>query len=198
MKVTALQPAIICFFSVLIQSSEIEYVYNYDNFDQIFQQGGLYNFNVAKYEDIDSIFDKPYEGSNIGGAFLLYGPWTSRGWHEQSFDGYIIKIQTKYYCGKQKEHLALWINYADGQQDSSWLCDDTTGWNYTYTWIPPTHSENFTLGISGSGVTVNQPLGFDEIRITVDNKWHTLPKTTSTPPQLLTATNPVSAPKKSP
>jgi len=199
MKVTALQPAIICFFSVLIQiqSTEIEYIYNYDDFSEIFEQGGLHNFNVARYEDIDDIFDKPYEGSNIGGAFLLYGDWQTRYWHEREFDGNIIKITTTHYCGKLTDiyTLTLWINYPDGSKDYKGICSDTTGWNYNYTWIAPRHTENFTLGIEGAYATVNEPIGFDEIRITMTD---TPPKTTTTPPQLLTATNPASASKKSP
>jgi len=197
MKVTALQPAIICFFSVLIQiqSTEIEYIYNYDDFSEIFEQGGLHNFNVARYEDIDDIFDTPYEGSNIGGAFLLYGKWLTGGWHERQFPGYIMKITTTHYCGKLTDTFTLWVTYADGYQETKGICSDTAGWSYNSTWFPQRHSENFTLGIEGQHATVNKPLGFDEIRITMTD---TPPKTTSTPPQLLTATNPASAPKKSP
>jgi len=200
MKVTALQPAIICFFSVLIQiqSDEIIYVYNYEDFSEIFQQGGLHNFNVAKYQDIDNIFDKPYEGSNIGGAFLLYGDWQTNPWHEQEFDGYVVDVTASFYCGKKTNDFALWINYPDGKMDHTEICSDSTSWNYNYKWIPPTrfnHTASFTLGINANGATVNEPFGFDKIRIKVTD---TPPKTTSTPPQLLTATNPASAPKKSP
>jgi len=203
MKVTALQPAIICFFSVLIQiqSTEIEYIYNYDDFSEIFEQGGLHNFNVARYEDIDDIFDTPYEGSNIGGAFLLYGKWLTGGWHEQEFDGYITKITTTHYCGNLSEpniwnpKIMLWIDYVDGSYERKEICSDALGWNYNYVWIPQKPKKDFTFGMEGKDATVNKPLGFDEIRITMTD---TPPKTTSTPPQLLTATNPASAPKKSP
>jgi len=203
MKVTALQPAIICFFSVLIQiqSTEIEYIYNYDDFSEIFEQGGQHNFNVAKYQDIDNIFDKPYEGSNIGGAFLLYGKWLSGSWHQQEFVGYIIKITTTHYCGKLNAPLKLWINYADGSEDSKEICSDTTGWNYNYAWIPTRHTESFTLGISAEGATVNEPFGFDEIRITVTDAKTT--KKTARRQQdnnkaPATSENPATAPKKSP
>lgn len=183
MKVTALQPAIICFFSVLIQiqSDEIEYVFNYEDFSEIFEQGGLHNFNVAKYEDIDEIFDKPYEGSNIGGAFLLYGRWLTGSWHEKEFDGYLTKITTTHYCGNLSEpniwnpKIMLWINYVDGSQESKEICSDALGWNYNYVWIPQRPTRDFTFGLEGKDATVNKPLGFDEIRIT----------TSTTPPQLL-------------
>jgi len=193
MKVTALT-TIIYFFSVLIQiqSTEIIYVYNYDDFSEIFQQGSLQNFNVLKYEDIDTIFDKPYEGSNIGGAFLMNGGWETKHWHQQEFNGYIVDVTATFYCGKYggetwQSELALWIIYSETEQDEKYICSDN-GWSYNYTWIPPTrfnHGESFSLGISGWGATADKPYGFDEIRIRT---------TTKKPSQLLTAMNPAAPP----
>jgi len=189
MKVTALT-ALMYFFSVLnrIQSEEIVHVFNYDNFDELFHQGDRDDFNKDLYEYINIIFDKPYEGPNIGGAFVLHG--TSR--TARQFDGYIVDITASFYCGnKETDNLEFLVYYADNAEDHYFCGDSNHGWNYNYTWTPPTHfnhAENFSVEICAYNAVVNQAFGFDEIRIT----------TTDRPPHLLTATNPATAPTITP
>ena len=144
MKVATLT-TIICFFSVLIriQSDEIVYVYNYSDFGELFHQGDQDDFNVYKYEDIDTVFDEKYYGPNIGGAVLLNGGSKTR---TPPFDGYIVDITASFYCGsKEFDNMRIYVIYADGKYDDMWLCGDARiGWTYYYTWIPPmrfSHSE---------------------------------------------------------
>merc|ERR1739838_963620 len=101
------------FFFVLnrIQSEEIVHLFNYDNFDELFHQGARDDFNKDLYEDIDNIFDKPYEGPNIGGAFLLHGE--SDTWKD--FDGYIVDITASFYCGNYyEENMYFALYYPSG------------------------------------------------------------------------------------
>ena len=162
MKVTALQLTIICFFSVLIriQSEDIVHVYNYDNFDELFHQGNLQDFNVLKYQEIDILFDKPYEGPNIGGAFLLHGESNT---NTPQFDGYIVDITASFYCGDKKGNkvrfLSFWVGYADDRDERVFICDDY-GWNYNYTWIPPQrfdHSEVSVQSMPSEGFRSKAP-----------------------------------------
>ena len=85
---------IISIFSVVIpiQSREIAYTYNYENFGDIFHQGNRDDFNVYKYEDIDKIFDTEYSGPNIGGVFLVDASSTTM---TDQFDGHIVNITTR-------------------------------------------------------------------------------------------------------
>ena len=137
--------AIIYLFSVVIpiQSAEIIYVYNYDNLDEIFEQGsGIYDFHLYKYADIDTIFNKKYEGSNIGGAYLIEGGFRTDDTKAHVFPGYIVNVTATFYCGatfaEVGDHDSLWISirYIDADFDGTFLCSDRIGWHYDYTWTP--------------------------------------------------------------
>jgi len=184
MIVLALTP-IICLFSVVIpiQSGEIIYVYDYDNFGDIFPQGdGVNDFHISKYSDIDNIFDKKYEGPHIGGAYLVEGNASIT---TSEFKGYLKSITATFYCGNTEypgDDSSLWIGveYPDsGAGDGEWICLKS-GWNYDFTYIsPPRGYQGFTFGVSAYEATIDRAFGFDEIRIS----------TTETPPQLLQRDN---------
>jgi len=184
MIVLALTP-IICLFSVVIpiQSGEIIYVYDYDNFGDIFPQGdGVNDFHISKYSDIDNIFDKKYEGPHIGGAYLVEGNASIITTRE--FKGYVKSITATFYCGGtwRESYSSLWIgvDYADpGYGYGHWICSESSWQNYT--WIPPSRDEyqNFTFQVAASEATIDRAFGFDEIRIS----------TTKKPPQLLQRDN---------
>jgi len=171
---------IIYFSSVVIPiQSEIIYIYNYDNFGELFHQGARWDYNIYKYEDIDKIFDTEYKGTNIGGAFTIYDSYSYS--YALPFEGYLVDITASFYCGSTypKDEGSLWINidYHDEVNDGRFLCQER-GWNYNYTWIPPSGAkyQNFTMtGIGAFNATMNKAYGFDELRIT----------TSDTPPQLL-------------
>jgi len=183
MIVLALTP-IICLFSVVIpiQSGEIIYVYDYDNFGDIFPQGdGVNDFHISKYSDIDNIFDKKYEGPHIGGAYLVEGKASIT---TREFEGYVKSVTVNYYCGNTEwpgDDSSLWISvdYAEGGGDYVYLCDRQSWENYT--WIPQYRDDyqGFTFQVKASEATIDRAFGFDEIRIS----------TTKKPPQLLQRDN---------
>jgi len=173
---------IIYIFSVVIpiQSREIAYTYNYDNFGDLFPQGG--NFHVYKYADLDKIIDTDYKGTSIGGAFLLQG---GGGTATDEFEDYIVDITTSVYCGGTYEEeggasLLIDIIYSGGKRwNSVYICEER-GWVYNLTWIPPTRQyQGFTVRITAWEATKNKVYGFDLLRIT----------TSDTPPQLLQRDN---------
>jgi len=170
---------IIYIFSVVIpiQSREIVYTYNYDNFGDFFHQGAREDFNIYKYQAIDKIFDTEYNGTNVGGVFLVQG---SSATSTPDFEGYVVNITATFYCGSthdEEGRNSLWIAvYYDKNEDFTYLCQER-GWHYNHTWIPPlgTTYKNFSLYIRASDATLNKAYGFDELRFT----------TSDTPPQLL-------------
>ena len=145
MKLTALT-TIICMFSVVIpiQSGGIIYDYDYDNFGKFFPQGdGFGDFHLYKYANIDDIFDENYEGTNVGGAFLVKGNSSQT---TDVFDGYLDDITATYYCGSthaEEGWNSLWmrVQYVNGSYDYTFLCQEK-GWHYNQTWIPKTFSGN--------------------------------------------------------
>jgi len=177
---------IIAIFSVVIpiQSREIAYTYNYDNFVDLFRpsDSGVDHFHVYKYVDLDKIIDTDYKGTNIGGAFLLEG---GGGTATDEFEGYIVDITTSVYCGGTYEEegrasLLIDIIYSGGKRwNSVYICEEI-GWVYNLTWIPPTRQyQGFTVRITAWEATANKVYGFDLLRIT----------TSDTPPQLLQRDN---------
>ena len=115
--------------------SEITYNYNYDNFGDIFKQGYSNSFNIYKYKDIDSIFETKYEGSNVGGAFLVNGQDAT---YTDNFDAYIVDFTATFYCSNSK-NLYIYVRYngAEPKQFDNILICDKTSWTYNYTWTPP-------------------------------------------------------------
>jgi len=177
---------IISIFSVVIpiQSHELIYVYNYDSFTEIFQQrDGINDFHVYKYEDIRTIFDTDYTGTNIGGAYLVQGS----NWHNTlGYEGYLLDITATFYCGSTyaKEggiSLEFHVDYPDGSNDINYVCQER-GWHYNYTWIPQMGAKHqgFVVTIGASNAAIVKAYGFDELRI------RTRPQTTTTPPQMIT------------
>jgi len=176
---------ILSLFSVAIpiQSLETVYTYNYDNFGDIFNQsGGVDDFHLYKYSDNDTIFDKEYKGTNIGGAFLVQG--SSRGITPE-FEGY-VELTATFYCGGTyrvdgSNSLIIGVHY-DDMDHAIYLCQER-GWHYNYTFVPPAAAKYqkvivFT-GASDANATANRAYGFDELRIT----------TSDTPTQLLQRDN---------
>jgi len=173
-------------FSVVIpiQSRETTYTYNYDyGFSGIFPQfDGVNDFHVYKYEHIEIIFDEKYNGTNIGGAFLVRGH-SDTGTIE--FEGYLVDISATFYCGGTDAEeggasLLIDVYYPDGEDDYIFICQEK-GWHYNHTWIPPrgTKYQNFRLWIEALDATIDKAYGFDELRITFTDK----------PPQLLQRDN---------
>jgi len=164
-----------------IQSGEIAYTYDYDNFDEIFPQtrGVIDDFHLFKYEDIDT----EYNGTNIGGAFLVLG--TS---HPQTpkYKGYVVDVTATFYCGStyyedEDYSLQIFVFYDGPELDDTYLCKER-GWHYNYTWIPQQRdlSQNFAVRVQAQHVTMNRPYGFDMLRITTSSE---------KPPQLLQRDN---------
>jgi len=204
MTVTITTIAIICLsaFSVLIPiQSETIYIYNYDNFGEVFPQGNQTDFNIYKYKDINDIFKEKYQGSNIGGAFRIEGNSTAPTIYTPWLDEYIVDVSVTVYCGKLfTDHYTkvIGILYPDGTWDYFFVCDSsdsawTVGWTYNYTFVPPRRFEKSAgvqVSIYAINVTINEPFGFDEIRITTVEK---IPPTTTAPKNSSTT-----APKKTP
>jgi len=171
MKFTAFTTICFYYISVLIPiQSELIYVYNYDNFGDIFHQGNRNDFNVYKYEDIDSIFETKYAGTNIGGAFQMLGNFSTA---THQFDGYLVDVTATIYCAntEERENWLMWFKTGNNWDAGRYVCGespvDTNNWNYNIKWIPYFDiNENVTLHFESFGATVNKPFGFDEIRVT--------------------------------
>ena len=139
MKFTAFTTICFYYFSLLIPiQSELIYVYNYDNFDDIFHEGNRNDFNVYKYEDIDNIFETKYDGPNIGGAFQMQGNSTTI---THQFDGYLVDVTASFYCYNAEEVEMNWemsILYEDGTFERNRVCigSGPSNWKYNITWIP--------------------------------------------------------------
>jgi len=176
---------IICIFSVVIpiQSGRIAYTYNYDNFNEIFPQdnGVINNFYLFKYEDLDRIFDTEYEGTNVGGAFVVLG---SVHHGTPNYKGYVVDITATFYCGSTDDSSENWLKigvFYEDAYDNFYPCEER-GWHYNQTLIPPKRDEyqNFYVEFQTCcDATINEPYGFDMVRIT----------TSDTPPQLLQRDN---------
>jgi len=185
MQPTAIATIFYIFSAVIpIQSRETTYTYNYDyGFSEIFPQGdGVNDFHVYKYEQIEIIFDEKYNGTNIGGAFVVQGTSITG---PIEFEGHLVDITATFYCGgthAEEGAYSLWIAvyYPDGEYDPIYICQEK-GWHYNYTWIPPSAAryQSFTLHIAANDVTMDKAYGFDELRITFLDK----------PPQLLQRDN---------
>jgi len=180
--------SIISIFSVVIpiQSIDIAYTYNYDNFGKLCHQGDREDFNIYRYEDINKIFDTEYKGTSIGGAFSVQGDSVS---YAPGFEGYVLDITATFYCGSTHEEegwksLCIVVYYNAGKDsyaDLKYICEER-GWHYNYTWIPPSrfdYDKNFHVEIRADNATINKAYGFDDLRIT----------TTDKPPQLLLRDN---------
>ena len=144
MQITHITAVIYLLSAVIpIKSGEIIYVYDYDNLGEILPQGsGINDFHLYKYSDIDKIFDDKYKGSNIGGAFLMEGNYSTNYLEVPVFPGYIVNITTTFYCGSTLAEeggnsLVIVVTYVNESGDVDWLCEDRTGWHYDYTWTPP-------------------------------------------------------------
>jgi len=166
--------AIIYLFSVVIPIQSGEIIYNYDNLGEMFAQGsGVNDFHLFKYSDIDTIFDEKYEGSNIGGAYLIEGNFSNIYAEVHVFPGYLVNITATFYCGSTKAEEggnSLWmgVQYIEADYAQSFLCRDRTGWRYDYTWTPaPTTpgTQGFKLNFRALNATPNRAYGFDELRI---------------------------------
>jgi len=207
MTVTITTIAIICLsaFSVLIPiQSEKVIIYNYDNFGEVFPQGNQTDFNIYKYKDINDIFKEKYQGTNIGGAFRIERGSTAPTIFTPWLDGYIVDVSVTVYCGKLFTDQAtklIGVHYPDRDWDYTFVCDSsdsawTVGWTYNHTFVPTRRfgkSAGVQVSIYAINVTINEPFGFDEIRITTVEK---IPPTTTAPLQI--ATNHATAPKKNP
>jgi len=181
-------------FSVLtpIQSESI-YVYNYgNNFGDFFPQNNLADFNIQEYKYIDNLFKEKYEGTNIGGAFqtAVDGPDVFTPW----FNGFALEISVSVYCGRPQTYSkGISIYYRDGTYGAFYPCyeKNAIGWNTYNTYNTYAFKDlsmvsgGFRLKIESSNSTINEPFGFDEIRITVVDE---RPKTTTAIPQ--STTNP--------
>jgi len=182
--------AIIYLLSAVIptKSGELIYVYDYDNLGEILPQGsGINDFHLYKYSDIDTIFHEKFEGSNIGGAFLMEGNYRTDLSEAPVFPGYIVNITATFYCGSTRAEegvnsLRIYVFYVDGGANGIYLCEDRTGWHYDHTWTPTVTilgKQGFQLFFWAWNAVTNRPYGFDELRIT----------TSKTPPQLLQRDN---------
>ena len=145
-------------FSVHVtECTEIQlttFVYNYDNFGDIFRQGAMDDFNTYKYEDIDTGYVGPHEG----GVFMVNGPsYTTTNF----YDGYIVDISTTHYCGNESEHaendIWLYVYYLD--EDNESMCQFDTmyicvlyDWHYNNTWTPPTRFNHSDVSIQSMNV----------------------------------------------
>jgi len=173
---------IISIFSVVIpiQSRETVYTYNYDNFGDFFPQDDIEVFNITKYADNNTIFEQEYNGTNIGGAFLVKGS----GDGVSQFEGYIVNITATFYCGSTNKEegvnsLYIEVHYPRGYPEGIHLCKER-GWHYNYTWTPSLARQlNFTVIAEADEATIHKAYGFDELRII----------TSDTPPQLLQRDN---------
>jgi len=188
MQITHITAIIYLLSAVIpIKSGEIIYDYDYSNLGEIFPQSDRINdFHLYKYSDIDKIFDEKYEGSNIGGAFLMEGNYYTDLLKAPVFPGYIVKITATFYCGSTyaeegTNSLLISVAYVDEGSDYTYLCEDRTGWHYDYPWTPVTNprKQGFQVYFMARNATTNRPYGFDELRIT----------TSKTPPQLLQRDN---------
>jgi len=175
-------------FSVLtpIQSESI-YVYNYgNNFGDFFHQNNLADFNIQEYKYIDNLFKEKYEGTNIGGAFqtAVDGPDV----FTPLFNGFLFEISLSVYCGRPQDDLKMiTIYHRDEPYRAFYPCyeKNAIGWNTYASKDLSMVSGGFRLKIESSNSTINEPFGFDEIRITVVDE---RPKTTTAIPQ--STTNP--------
>lgn len=186
--------ALVCLAIFSVVSSipprgEIVYSYNYANFSDMFTAGSVNDhFNVYKYEDIDTIFEEEYQGTNIGGAFLVAGtayPQT-RFIMENIF---IVNMTASFYCGNTHSEdgenglkIDVEYYYPSEGKDTTYLCQEK-GWHYDYTWTPPSHFDHdkaVNIYIGAANVTINKAYGFDEYRIIT---------TDIIPPQLLQRDN---------
>jgi len=187
MQITHITAIIYLLSAVIpIKSGEIIYDYDYSNLGEIFPQSDRINdFHLYKYSDIDKIFDEKYEGSNIGGAFLMEGNYGTYLPEAPVFPDYLVNITATFYCGStyaEEGTNSLWIGvfYGDEGADGIWLCKDRTGWHYDYLWTPTNlGNQGFRLYFQARNAVTNRPYGFDELRIT----------TSKTPPQLLQRDN---------
>jgi len=179
--------AIIYLLSAVVPTKSGEIIYNFDNLGEIFPQGsGINDFHLYRYSIIDTILHEKYNGSNIGGAFLMEGNFVTNRPEAHEFPGYLVNITTTFYCGSThaeegENSLGIAVFYVGGGWGSTYLCD-RTGWHYDHTWTPSVTSlanPGFTIGFQAWNATTNRPYGFDELRIT----------TTKTPPQLLQRDN---------
>jgi len=189
MQITHITAIIYLLSAVIpIKSGEIIYDYDYSNLGEIFPQSDRINdFHLYKYSDIDKIFDEKYEGSNIGGAFLMEGNYGTKLSEVPVFPGYLVNIKATFYCGSTyaeelTNSLRLDVFYVDGQWfDGTWLCEDRTGWHYDYPYTPTTNPREpgFQVNFVARNATTNRAYGINELRIT----------TSKTPPQLLQRDN---------
>jgi len=189
MQITHITAIIYLLSAVIpIKSGEIIYDYDYSNLGEIFPQSDRINdFHLYKYSDIDKIFDEKYEGSNIGGAFLMEGNYYTDLSEAPVFPGYLVNMTATFYCGSTHAEegiysLYIGVVYVDGDGTGIWPCEET-GWHYDYPWTPTsiyTGNQEFQLYFwAADNATTNRPYGFDELRIT----------TSKTPPQLLQPDN---------
>ena len=145
---------LLCLFSVHVtECTEIQYeaiyTYHYDNkFGDIFHQGNMDNFNMMKYEEIDT----GYVGPHVGGAFQSEGSsYTTTNF----FDGYIVDITVYVYCSDINENYNyIGIYYVDGEHDLRELCGVSNGWT-NQTWIPETRSSHPEESIHCMSVELN-------------------------------------------
>jgi len=180
--------AIIYLLSAVIPIKSGELVFDYDNLGEIFPQGsGINDFHLYKYSDLDKILDDKYEGSQIGGAFLMEGDYYTNFPEAPIFPGYIVNITATFYCGSTEAEegqnsLFIEVAYVGEGWDATYLCDNRTGWHYDYPWTPivaiPGY-QGFQFRFAAGNATANRAYGFDELRIT----------TTKTRPQLLQSDN---------
>jgi len=190
MQITHITAIIYLLSAVIpIKSGEIIYDYDYSNLGEIFPQSDRINdFHLYKYSDIDKIFDDKYEGSNIGGAFLMEGNYYTDRSEAPVFPGYLVNITATVYCGSTVAEEGLYslridVPYVDGGWAFNYLCGNRTGWHYDHTYTPTTVTDptkqGFQVLFAALNATTNRAYGFDELRIT----------TSKTPPQLLQRDN---------
>jgi len=180
--------AIIYLFSVVIpiKSGEIIYTYDYYNLGEIFPQGsGINDFHLYRYSYIDTIVHEKYNGSNIGGAFLMEGYYETNLSEVPVFPGYLVNITATFYCGSTRAEegwrsLRIAVFYVGGGWGPDYHCD-RTGWHYDHTWTPSTSlgNQGFQVYFTAHHAVTNRAYGIDELRIT----------TSKTPPQLLQRDN---------
>jgi len=161
---------IISLFSVVIPIQSREIIYNYDNFGDIFPQSDSGNdFHVYKYAEIDNIFDEKYEGTNIGGAYLVQGTSYVT---TSEFKGQLVSITATIYCAKNYWGTLMMAVGYPGFGEYIWICNEHgSDWNYNITWSPPSAAkyQKFNLIIGADSATINRVYGFDELRITTSD-----------------------------